>query len=84
MPLEPLSTCSEQETLELFREGIKMSADRFRQLAGIRKDKTFLKIANLLMAVYTKGDKLIDAKSMSQTDTQNDIQRRLLKLNGKI
>ena len=84
MALEPLSTCSEQETLELFREGLKISADRFRVLAGIRKDKRFLKVANLLMAVHAKGEKLIDAKSMNKTDTHNDIQRRLLNLNGKI
>ena len=84
MPLEPLSTCTEQETLDLWRTGLKMSADRFRTLAGIRKDKRFIKVANLLMAVYAKGEKLIDARSLSQTDTSSDIQRRLINLNGKI
>lgn len=67
--LTPLSHCTEQETIEYMREGIRKAASYARLMAKAQKKNTWLRVARLLDEVSKRSELLAHAKPMSRTDT---------------
>ena len=74
--LEPLSTCEVYESKERFVEGMKKASSCACELARLRDDTAWMRIANLLDQIHNKGKLIQDVKPLNRQDVLFDLDRR--------
>lgn len=75
-----MSTMEHAETFDRYKEGMKKSISRCRELGAAQKNMNWFTIANHLEGILSKGESFYRGKAVSRQDALNMIESRVSKM----